>query len=276
MPLATLAISMLLAAVVGAILGALITPALQPNITDPKVVRRRKIIGGTSLAVLFSIIATAFQLLANSPAPTGQVTERQLPPQVTVVVTYPPTQPPVVITAPPAVVTAPPNVITVPPVPTTTEQQNCAHVEDILAEAWIQVQNRIGCPLEQPIYGQVVVEDFERGKMLWRQPIDLGTDSEGYALVLLYAGTWKRYNHAPYNGSGGTSCAEAQNGIPAGGFGMMWCDIPEIRQSLGNAVTAQKDYQNGNVMRNFDRGFMVYTADGATYIFYQDDTWERR
>ena len=189
-------------------------------------------------------------------------------PQATIGNTYPPAQSPIVVTAPPVVVTS-------SATPTTINRQNCAPIEGVLAAAWAQVRNRIGCSKGVPIYGQVVVEDFERGKMLWRQPVDLGTQTIGYALVLSYAGTWKRYGHSLYTGSGGTSCAEAMNGIPTGGLGKMWCDIPEIRQLLGNAVTGEKNYQDGNVMMDFDSGFMVYTQDGSIYVFYQDHEWEQ-
>lgn len=214
---------------------------------------------------------------------------------VVVLITPQPTPPPIVVTSPPIVVTSPPMIVTVPLQgqsassansssgsgassgnPTISVQQSCPPVSGVLANTWTKIQNRIGCSRSQPVYGQVVVEDFEHGKMLWRQPIDLGTATQGYALVLLYSGSWKRYSHTPYRGDGGTSCPEAaSSGRPTGGFGMMWCDMPEIRQSLGNAVSGEKNFQSGNVMMDFDNGFMVYTTDGAVYAFYNDGRWEQ-
>jgi hypothetical protein len=160
--------------------------------------------------------------------------------------------------------------------PQATPKQACATVDASLAAVWAQVQSRIGCPQGQALSGQVVIENFERGKMMWRQPLDTGTQDMGYALVLSAGGAWKRYGHTPYRGGGGTSCAEAAGGIPTGGFGMMWCDMPEIRQSLGNATSGEQNYASGNVMLDFDHGSMIGMTNGTTYIFYDDGTWEQQ
>jgi len=54
---------------------------------------------------------------------------------------------------------------------------------------------------------------------------------------------------------------------------MMWCDIPEIRQGLGNATDCERGYQGA--MQSFEQGFMLQTDSGAIYIFFQDGTWQR-
>jgi len=155
-------------------------------------------------------------------------------------------------------------------------ETNCASFSSVFSRAWSKVQTKIGCEISDEISGQIVVEEFENGKMLWRQPLDFGDASNGYAIVLSNSHLWKRYSHSPYKGDGGVSCNEAlPMNKPTGGFGMMWCDIAEIRQLLGNAVSGEKNFTNGTAMQEFTNGFMVL-VEGTIYIFYADGSWESR
>jgi len=108
--------------------------------------------------------------------------------------------------------------------------------------------------------------------MFWREPID-----SAQALVLFNDGTWRIYRHSPYPGEPEFWCPDANTPpqcppTPKRGFGMMWCDIPEIRQKLGNATDCERGYQGW--MQSFERGFMLQTDTGIIYLFYTDDrTW---
>jgi hypothetical protein len=155
------------------------------------------------------------------------------------------------------------------------ETPTCPAVSGSFADVWAAVRGEIGCASRSSITGLVAEENFEGGKMFWREPID-----EAQALVLFDDGTWKIYEHAPYEeGSPEFPCADADTPAqcpptPKRGFGAMWCDIPEIRNRLGNATDCERDYQGA--MQAFERGFMLQTDRGTFYIFYDDGTWERR
>jgi hypothetical protein len=140
---------------------------------------------------------------------------------------------------------------------------------------WSQVEAEIGCASGGAISGLVVEENFQFGKMFWREPIDYAQ-----ALVLFGNSRWQIFEHAPFvEGSPEYSCVDENTPAetpptPKRGFGLMWCDIPEIRSGLGNAVDAERGY-TGN-MQSFDHGFMIRTDYGRTYVFYDGGAWEQR
>ena len=111
--------------------------------------------------------------------------------------------------------------------------------------------------------------------MFWREPIDYAQ-----ALVLFGNGTWRIFAHAPFvEGSPDYSCVDENTPAqtpptPKRGFGLMWCDISDIRSGLGNAVDAERGYSGS--MQSFDNGFMIRTDYDSTFIIYAAGAWEQR
>jgi len=118
-----------------------------------------------------------------------------------------------------------------------TMAPSCPTFSGPFTTVWIPIQERIGCATGGAIQGQIVEENFEGGKMFWRESIDYAQ-----ALVLFNNGTWQIFQHSPYvEGSAEFSCPDNNTPsqcppTPKRGFGMMWCNIPEIRNALGNAT----------------------------------------
>lgn len=175
-----------------------------------------------------------------------------------------------------ALPTVPPSV-TPPPTSTpllSTATPSCPAVNGLFAGVWSQVQDTLGCALGNPGQGLVVEENFVGGKMIWREPVD-----EGQALVIFNDGTWQIFQHAPYvEGSAEYSCVDENTPAqspptPRRGFGMMWCDIPAIRSGLGNAIDTERSYTGA--LQSFDRGFVLRTDYGATFVFYDTGQWEQ-
>ena len=110
--------------------------------------------------------------------------------------------------------------------------------------------------------------------MFWREPID-----NAQALVLFSNGTWQIFQHEPYEeGDPEYPCADENTPAqsppsPRRGFGTMWCDIPAIRNGLGNATDAERAF--AGLMQQFENGFMVYTDYNATFVFYDSGVWEQ-
>jgi len=173
-----------------------------------------------------------------------------------------------------------PTPTTVPPKPTSTASPGstatptCPAVSGPFTAVWNSIQGEIGCATGDAINGFIVEENFEGGKMFWREPIDYAQ-----ALVLFNDGTWRIFEHSPYvEGSPEFSCTDANTPAqcpptPKRGFGMMWCNIPEIRTGLGNAIDCERGYQGS--MQQFERGFTLQTDGGVIYVFYSDGRWER-
>ncbi len=228
-----------------------------------------------------TITPTATLIIAQDVAPD---TTLETPTQF-----VPPTQTPTAAT-PTETNTAPPPTATqfVPPtatplptntaIPTVvppTATPNCPTVTGTFGAVWGAVGNRVGCQTASELGGFIAEENFQSGKMFWRQPID-----DGQAMVAYSNGRWAIYQSPPfYDGEPEYSCTDANTPAispptPKRGFGRMWCNIPEIRSGLGNALDAERGYQG--VMQSFDNGFMLRSDNGAIYVFYSDGSWEQR
>jgi hypothetical protein len=159
--------------------------------------------------------------------------------------------------------------------PQLTSTPICAAVTGPFAGVWSAVQDDIGCATTAPISGLVVEESFERGRMFWREPID-----DAQALVLFDDGTWRIFQHEPFKeGDPEFACVDEDTPsqcppTPRRGFGAMWCDIPQIRDGLGDAVDCERSYEE--VMQEFVNGAMLQTDNGSVYVFYSSGRWERR
>jgi len=156
-----------------------------------------------------------------------------------------------------------------------TSTPSCPTVSGHFAAVWNMVQGNTGCAYSSAITGSIAEENFEGGKMFWREPIDFEQ-----VLVLFNDGTWQIVKHSPFvEGSPEFSCPDAHTPsqcppTPKRGFGMVWCDTPAIRSSLGNAIDCERGYQT--LMQQFERGFMLQTDSGDNYVFYNNGQWERR
>jgi serine/threonine-protein kinase len=159
--------------------------------------------------------------------------------------------------------------------PNPTVTPSCPTVQGPFAAIWAAEQARLGCAQGEAFSGLIAEETFEGGKMFWREPIDTAQ-----ALVLFNDGTWRIFTHAPYvEGSPEFPCADANTPAqcpptPKRGFGTMWCDIPEIRNRLGNALDCERGYQG--TLQQFDNGSVLRTDTSTVYLFYGDGTWTRR
>ncbi len=187
------------------------------------------------------------------------------------------TQPPMHTNVPSTPTATPTEVLQPMPTSTNTPPPTpiCPAVNAPFTNVWNSVREKIGCPSGSIVSGLVAEERFERGMMFWREPIDYAQ-----ALVLFNNGSWQIYQHSPYaEGSPEFSCLDANTPAqcpptPKRGFGMMWCDIPEIRSGLGNALECERSYQAS--MQRFERGFMLQTDNGVIYIYYDNGQWENR
>jgi serine/threonine-protein kinase len=223
-------------------------------------------LAGAGLLVVLSIcciVVFNFGPFSLSPTPTAPDTATPPPPATP----FSPSPTPFV-----AIPSPTPLLPTATPIPPTATRA-CPSVSGPFAAVWVQVRGRVGCATGSAIRGLVAEENFERGKMFWREPIDTAQ-----ALVLFHNGTWRIYHHSPYPGEPEFWCPDAHTPArcpptPKRGFGMMWCDIPEIRQGLGNATDCERGYQGA--MQSFEQGFMLQTDSGAIYVFFQDGTWQR-
>jgi serine/threonine protein kinase len=159
--------------------------------------------------------------------------------------------------------------------PFITPSPSCPAVAGPFASLWSQIQDDIGCSTSGALRGLVVEENFQGGKLFWRESIDFAQ-----ALAVFNDSSWKIYQHPPFiEGSPEFPCVDSDTPAqspptPKRGFGAMWCDIPELRARLGNATDAETNYSGA--MQAFSDGFLLRTANGTTFVFYDDGHWERR
>lgn len=173
---------------------------------------------------------------------------------------------------------APPNASADTPTPTEiprpTATPSCLPVSGPFAAVWNTLQGLVGCASTYAVRGLVAEENFESGKMFWREPVDYAQ-----VLVLFNDGTWQILPHSPFvEGSPDFSCPDANTPsecppTPKRGFGMVWCDTPSLRERLGSATDCERGYQGW--MQQFEWAFMLQTGSGAVIVFYSDNQWER-
>lgn len=242
---------------------------------------------GLLLIVLVGGLALSGMFTASGPTPTTMVaalttnvpvseiepTSAQVSPTMASPSLVTPTLQADTLPSTPEVTEAPPTTApTSTPQPTSTP--SCPAVSGLFATVWNVVQGEIGCATGNVINSLIVEENFEGGKMFWREPIDTAQ-----ALVLFNDGTWCIFQHSPFaEGSPDFSCPDANTPsqcppTPRRGFGMMWCDIPEIRSALGNATDCERGYQGA--MQEFEHGSMLQTDGGTIFVFYDDGGWDR-
>jgi hypothetical protein len=59
--------------------------------------------------------------------------------------------------------------------------------------------------------------------------------------------------------------------VPISGFGGLWCNRSDIREALGYATA--KEYQaDGNILQEFDNGYMLLDSRNKRYILFRDDS----
>jgi len=243
--------------------------AVQRNWISDKALQRL-----ANVATVVALMAAALPFIVSTPSPLG-FASGHLTAEFTEVATAPALTPMSTNVINPTLTPAPallptPTVEFLEPTPTLS----CPAVNGPFSAVWSSVRGEMGCAVGGAIIGLIVEENFEGGKMFWREPIDYAQ-----ALVLFSDGTWEMFEHSPYvESSSEFSCPDASTPAqcpptPKRGFGMMWCDIPEIRNGLGNAIDCERSYQGW--MQQFEQGFMLQTDSGLVYVFYGDRRWER-
>jgi len=139
------------------------------------------------------------------------------------------------------------------------------------AVLWQQYSDRLGCAVNQVHSSWMAQEHFERGQMFWREDNDRIT-------VIYNNGSWAMYRDIWNEGDPEYSCPDANTPAqspptPRRGFGKIWCTYPAVRQGLGWAT----DYERGfhGTVQDFDRGTILRTDAGETYILFGDGAWIR-
>ena len=151
--------------------------------------------------------------------------------------------------------------------PTPTGPPGCPPVVGPFADIWQSARDKLGCAANSAHSVWMAEEPFQKGTMFWRQDSD-----QIYALFA--GGSWGVYANTWREGDAEETCSSGTPITPARGFGKVWCTVSGVRTSLGNA-TAQEGGYNGTV-QDFERGLVIRTDAGATYVMYRGGKWEKR
>lgn len=159
---------------------------------------------------------------------------------------------------------------------TQTAEARCpAYPQGEFVGIWEQPEynGRLGCPiLISPIDGYWAEQPFENGQMYWIQLPDwffvtIGQDR----------GTWHMIEQSeiPWAWDPGTSCDpdEAPGpGLsqPIRGFGGVWCFLDDVQAQIGFA-TAGETGVSGNLLQEFEHGFILRDSRGLVYMMFRDD-----
>jgi hypothetical protein len=144
----------------------------------------------------------------------------------------------------------------------------CPAVTGPFAAIWQAEQDTLGCASNAAHTSSMAHEHFEHGQMFWREDTD-------YIFVLYNNGTSASYPDIWQAGDPEYSCPDSaptsSPPSPRMGFGKIWCSYPEVRNGLGWAT----DYERGfdGTVQDFERGTILRTDTGETYVLYGDGAW---
>lgn len=158
------------------------------------------------------------------------------------------------------------------PVPTTRPPTNtpaptpCAiAVNSNFQTTYNNNQSRLGCPLSAARTSTVVQEDFQRGRMFWRE-----TNDKMY--VIYSSGSWSTYNDTWVEGNAEFSCGVPESPpTPRRGFGKIWCTYSQVQSGLGNATNYE--WSLTATIQEFSGGLIWRTDAGLTFVLLNDGTW---
>ena len=112
-------------------------------------------------------------------------------------------------------------------------------------------------------------QHFERGQMLWREDTDR-------ILAVHNSWIWGSYQDIWYEGDPDYSCPDNSTPMespptPKRGFGKIWCTYSEVRAGLGWATDGERGFDG--TVQNFERGSILRTDTGDTYVLFDNGTW---
>jgi hypothetical protein len=126
----------------------------------------------------------------------------------------------------------------------------------------------LGCPLYEAEADLWTVQSYEMGTMLERQ-------ATGTIFVLYEDGAYETYQSDAVPNTLPPGCQGdyiPPNRIqPRGGFGVVWCDEPGVRDRLGWATDAEQAF--GGVYQIFEGGAMLHRPDDGMYVLHSDGEW---
>jgi hypothetical protein len=160
--------------------------------------------------------------------------------------------------APPTVTPSP-----APPPPTPTPHA-CAYAPGpTFARVWDR--DRLGCPVAPEIGVTSAYETFQRGFMLWQQ------DDDGH-YAIYDNGTYDVFFYPPAEPPN-FACPDAELlGRPRRGFSKVWCENPQVRNRIGNAL--DDEIGDTRPLQMFENGFMIYLKErGRVVTLYQNGAW---
>lgn len=136
-------------------------------------------------------------------------------------------------------------------------------IQPDLASAW-NVEE-LGCPITP---GESIVATayapFEGGQMLWR-------GDNGTIYVLTHDGRWTSYPNEWQTGDPEFTCGEENSPpTPVRGFGRVWCDHLDVRDTLG-AVTAAEIGDSASVVQDFINGSILIAPFGGVFVLVGED-----
>lgn len=163
-------------------------------------------------------------------------------------------------------------VTTIAPSPTSEILTCSIQVGQLFANAWAnaQVRSSLKCPINAQHSIDSAVEAFEQGFMLWRKDTDR-------LYTFFYDGTWEDFPNTFRDGIDPeyTCGSPSSPPSPRRGFSLVWCNHPEVRRKLGNAVEREQgfcmpgggpcdtfqDFENGMMYRisRFDKSYVAFT-----------------
>jgi len=151
-------------------------------------------------------------------------------------------------------------------------------------EVWRAVggeKGSLGLPAAAAISRRYSVQEFDHGVIFFRD--NKYNPAENWMYVIYWGSegndktagnSWVRYVDTWLAGDPALSCAEAAPLPvgPAGGFGRLWCEHPEVQAGLGAALAQEVNVKGGWL--DFEHGVMLYDIwNKRVFVLFENQHW---
>jgi hypothetical protein len=138
----------------------------------------------------------------------------------------------------------------------------------------------LGLPVGTAISRRYSVQEFERGVIFFRD--NKYNPPENWMYVIYWGegsdkstgSSWVRHMDTWLAGDPALSCIEAAPLPlgPAGGFGKLWCEHPEVQAGLGAALQQEANVKGGWL--DFEHGVMLYDIwNKRVFVLFENQHW---
>ena len=169
--------------------------------------------------------------------------------------------------------------IAVQTTPVVEASRDCEVESDLDLAGYPELESIMGCALAPALSEAVGFNEFGAGPDFTKFMLWLSWEDQIY--TLFPDGAWRAYVDAWTEEMPDFTCNPLAGDptsppLPRRGFGKVWCDNPDVRDTMGT-ITVEERLCQHSVIQMFERGRVIACFEDATIRYFKlfnDNTWQ--